>query len=279
MKPTSNLFTGLAILFASFPVAAQTQPATSDGELRLGVDSYKSAQYEHAKQHFEKAIELDGSNLKARLYLATTYMSQYIPGVDTPDNIDMAKRAIAQYEQVLGADAELTPRVNSAKGIAYLYLNMKKFDDSRKYYRMALDLDPDDPEPYYSIGVIDWTECYQPRMEARAMLGLRPEDNLDPKDPEQNKVCGELKVKNTPAIEEGIDSLSKAIQLRLDYDDAMAYLNLMYREKADVECDNLTARAEDIRTADHWVDETLRVKKLKAEKSKRFPAPTEPSPQ
>jgi tetratricopeptide (TPR) repeat protein len=279
MKPTSNLFAGLAILFASFPVAAQTQPATSDGELRLGVDSYKSAQYEQAKQHFEKAIELDGSNLKARLYLATTYMSQYIPGVDTPDNIHFADAAIEQYQHVLGADAELTPRVNSAKGIAYLYLNMKKFGDSKKYYRMASDLDPDDPEPYYSIGVIDWTECYQPRMEARAILGLRPEQNLDPSDPEQKKVCADLKTKNTPAIEEGMNSFNKAIQLRPDYDDAMAYLNLMYREKADVECDDLKARAEDIRTADHWVDETLRVKKLKAEKSKGLPAPTAPNPQ
>ena len=144
---------------------------------------------------------------------------------------------------------------------------------------MATDLDPDDPEPHYSIGVIDWTKCYQPRMDARALLGLRPEDHLDPNDPEQNKVCGEFKVKNTPAIEEGIDSLSKAIQLRPDYDDAMAYLNLMYREKADVECDDLAARAEDLRTADHWVDMTLRVKKLKAEKNKREAVPTAPSPQ
>jgi len=26
-------------------------------------------------------------------------------------------------------------------------LQMKKFDDSKKYYRMASDLDPNDPEP------------------------------------------------------------------------------------------------------------------------------------
>jgi hypothetical protein len=52
-----------------------------------------------------------------------------------------------------------------------------------------------------------------------------------------------------------------------DYDDAMAYLNLMYREKADVECDDLVARAEDLKTADSLVDKTLAVKKAKAEKS------------
>ena len=51
----------------------------------------------------------------------------------------------------------------------------------------------------------------------------------------------------------------------------MAYMNLMYREKADVECDDLSARAEDLKTADHWVDETLRVKKEKADKAAQNP--------
>jgi hypothetical protein len=41
----------------------------------------------------------------------------------------------------------------------------------------------------------------------------------------------------------------------------------MYREKGDVECDDLSVRAEDLKAADHWVDETLRVKKAKAEKA------------
>ena len=72
--------------------------------------------------------------------------------------------------------------------------------------------------------------------------------------------------KRTEVIQEGIENLNKAIQLRPDYDDAMAYLNLMYREKADVECDDLNARQEDLKTADHWVDQTLSTKKAKAEK-------------
>ena len=71
-------------------------------------------------------------------------------------------------------------------------------------------MDPNDAEPYYSVGVIDWTACYQPRMEERAKLGLKPEENLNPKNKDQKKVCDELKVKNTPAIQEGIDSLNKA---------------------------------------------------------------------
>ncbi len=235
-------------------------------QLNKGVSAYKNAHYEEAINHFQQAVELDPALLNARMYLATAYAQQYIPAVDSPDNIRMAQQAIEQYQKVLDSNPAREQKVNSAKGIAYLYLNMKKFDEAKKYYRMASDVDPNDPEPYYSVGVIDWTASYQPRMEERAKLGMRPEENLNPKNKDQKKVCEELKQKNMPAISEGIDSLNKAIQLRPDYDDAMAYMNLMYREKADVECDDLAARAEDLKTADSWVDKTLATKKAKAEK-------------
>ncbi len=235
-------------------------------QLNKGVSAYKNAHYEEAINHFQQAVELDPSLLNARMYLATAYAQQYIPAVDSPDNVRMAQQAIEQYQKVLDSTPAREQKVNSAKGIAYLYLNMKKFDEAKKYYRMASDVDPNDPEPYYSVGVIDWTASYQPRMEERAKLGMKPEENLNPKNKDQKKICEELKQKNMPAISEGIDSLNKAIQLRPDYDDAMAYMNLMYREKADVECDDLAARAEDLKTADSWVDKTLATKKAKAEK-------------
>jgi tetratricopeptide (TPR) repeat protein len=236
-------------------------------QLNKGVEAYKNTHYEQAIDHFQQALNLDPGLLNARMYLATAFVSQYIPGVESPENIANAKQAIDQYQKVLDTNGiARDQRVNSAKGIAYLYLNMKKFDDAKKFYRMASEADPNDPEPYYSVGVIDWTACYAPRMEERAKLGLKPEENLNPKDKEQKKVCAQLKEKNAPAIKEGIDSLNKAIELRPDYDDAMAYMNLMYRERADVECDDLAARAEDLKTADSWVDKTLAAKKTKAEK-------------
>jgi tetratricopeptide (TPR) repeat protein len=236
-------------------------------QLNKGVEAYKNSHYEQAIDHFQQAVQLDPSLINARMYLATAFVSQYIPGVDSPDNVRNAQQAIDEYQKVIDANPSRDQKVNSAKGIAYLYLNMKRWDDAKKYYRLASDTDPNDPEPYYSVGVIDWTACYQPRMEERAKLGLKPEEHLNPKNKDQKQVCDQLKEKNAPSIQEGIESLNKAIQLRPDYDDAMAYMNLMFREKADVECDDLATRADDLKTADHWVDETLRVKKAKAEKA------------
>jgi tetratricopeptide (TPR) repeat protein len=238
-------------------------------QLNKGVESFKNNHFEQAIDHFQKAVELDPKLINARMYLATAFVSQYIPQVDSPDNLRIAQQAIDEYQKVIDANPARDQKVNAAKGIAYLYLNEKKWDDAKKYYRMASDLDPNDPEPYYSVGVIDWTACYTPRVDARNTLGMKPEENLNPKNKDQMKVCTELKAKNAASIQEGIDSLNKAIQIRPDYDDAMAYLNLMYRERADVECDDLASRAEDLKTADHWVDETLRVKKVKAEKAEQ----------
>lgn len=266
MNRTLRLLTLAAVGLALFSSVGCDKLKARD-QLNKGVKAYKDNHYEEAINHFQSAVQLDPSLINARMYLATAYVSQYIPGVDSPDNLRTAQQAIEEYQKVIDMNPSRDQKVNSAKGIAYLFLNEKKWDDAKKYYRVASDLDPNDPEPYYSVGVIDWTAAYQPRMEERAKLGMKPEEHLSAKNKDQKKVCEELKTKNGPAIQEGIDSLNKAIQLRPDYDDAMAYMNLMYRERADVECDDEAARAEDLKAADHWVDETMRVKKAKAEKA------------
>jgi tetratricopeptide (TPR) repeat protein len=227
-------------------------------KLNKGVAAYKNAKYEQAIEDFKDAVALDGGLKNAKLYLATAYAQQYIPGVDSPDNLQNANNAIDQYKSVLQQDPT---NINSIKGIAYLYLQMKKFEDAKSYYRKALEIDPNDPESYYSIGVIDWTQAYQPRMEERAKIGLRPDEPLKDK-----KLCAKLMTESQSVIQDGLDSLNKAIQLRQDYDDAMAYMNLLYREKADRECDNPEQRAADLKTADDWVNKTMAAKKAKAEK-------------
>ena len=260
-------FAALAALMLALLSSIGCDKLRARDQLNKGVEAYKNNHYEQAIDHFQQAVKLDPSLINARMYLATAFVSQYIPGVDSPDNLDTAKQAIEQYSTVIDANPARDQKVNAAKGIAYLYLNMKKWDDAKKYYRMASDLDPNDPEPYYSVGVIDWTACYQPRMEGRAKLGMKPDEHLSAKNKDQKQLCEDLKTKNMPAIQEGIDSLNKAIQLRPDYDDAMAYMNLMYRERADVECDDEAARAEDLKSADNWVDKTLATKKAKADKA------------
>ena len=66
---------------------------------------------------------MDPSLINARMYLATAFVSQYIPGVESPDNLRIAQQAIDEYQKVLdNPSAARDQKVNSAKGVAYLYL-------------------------------------------------------------------------------------------------------------------------------------------------------------
>lgn len=228
-------------------------------QLNKGVQAFKNQKYEDAINKFQKSVELDPSLLNARLYLATAYMQLYIPGADTVENNRNAEQAISEFQKVLAMDPK---NITSIKGIASLYMNMKNFDKSKEYYKKVVEVDPNDPEAYYSVAVIDWTQSYKTRMEERGKIGIPPTGALNDK-----KVCAKLRGSNMGMVDEGKQMLEKAIQIRPDYDDAMAYLNLMYREQADLECENPAARAEATKTADAWVDKAMATKKAKAEKA------------
>jgi hypothetical protein len=257
MNRIVRVLAGLTLALVVLAAAGCTKLQARD-HLNKGVQSYKNAHYEEAIEHFKTAVSLDDSLLNARIYLATAYAQQYVPGAETEENKRFATQAIEEYKKVLTKDPN---NVNSVKGIAYLFLQQKKFDDAKQYYNKAVQIDPNDPESYYSVAFIDWTQAYKFRQEERNKLGMKATDPLKDK-----KVCELVKTHNAPTVEEGISLLSKALQLRQDYDDAMAYMNLMYRERADYECDRPDARTADLKTADGWVDKTIATKREKANK-------------
>jgi len=226
-------------------------------QLNKGVAAYKAAKYPVAIEFFKSAVQLDPTLLNAKLYLATAYANQYVPGSDAEDNVKIAEQAIAEFQEVLKDDPN---NVGSITGIANLYFQMKRMNDAKEYYKKQIALDPTNAEAYYSVGVIDWTQTYQPRIELKTRLKLKPDEPI--KDAKERSALAE---KSTPLIEEGMNSLDKAQKLRPDYDDAMAYMNLLYREKADLE-DSTDKRDEDLKKADDLITETLKIKKQKAEK-------------
>jgi tetratricopeptide (TPR) repeat protein len=261
MKTSTRVLAAAALALSLFGLAGCNKLRARD-QLNKGVQAYKNAKYEEAINRFQSAVNYDPSLINARLYLATAFAQQYIPGADTPENNRNAEQAIEQFKQVIDQHPGREAEVNSLKGIASLYLNQKKFDQAKEFYEKVTQLDPNDPEAYYSVAVIDWTQAYQPRMEERAKLGLKPDEPLKDK-----KVCESLKEKNSAVVQDGMTNLDKALKLRPDYDDAMAYYNLMWREKADIECGDAAARQADLKQADDWVDKTMATKKAKAEKA------------
>ena len=110
-------------------------------QLNKGVSAFKSAQYPEAVEHFKTAVELDPGFKVARLYLATAYMQQCIPGAESPENKKMAPAAYNHFQKVLEQDPKNKVAIAS---IASLYLNQKKWDEAQQWYEKlaAVDAEP-----------------------------------------------------------------------------------------------------------------------------------------
>ncbi len=225
-------------------------------QLNKGVQAYKAAKYEEAIGHFQNAVNLDPTYPMTRLYLATAYAQQVVPDLTTKDNLANAQKAIDGYKQVL---AEHPNDINSLKGIASLYLSIQKFDDAKEWQNKVLQADPQDAEAAYTIGVIDWRLAYKNAVSALKAAGLQDNGDGNPKAPKG--VCSAIQKDNTTLVTEGLKYLNQAVQIRPSYDDAMSYLNLMYRRKADLDCGNDADRKADVAQADHWREQAMGTRK------------------
>lgn len=225
-------------------------------QLVKGVQSFKAGKYEQATDHFEQSIALDPNYDVAKLYLATAYSYQVVPNLDTPDNLKIAHKALSGFDQVLAHDPN---DLGALRQEASIYRNIKQFDKAKEIEVKVLQLAPNDAEAAYTIGVIDWTEAYKNATTALAGAGLQDDGNGNVK--MSKDVCAKIKAENTPLVDEAQKYLQQAIDLRQNYDDAMSYMNLNYRRRADLECGNDAARKADLAQADAWVQKAIGARK------------------
>ena len=235
-------------------------------QLNKGVDAYKSARYEEAIGHFQKATQLDPSLPMAKSYLATALAQNVVAGLDTPDNLKTAQQAIDIFQEVLAKDPT---DVNSLKQVAGIYFSIKKLEDAKAWQKKVLAVDPKDPEAAYTVGVIDWTLAHENTLKALIPAGINDDGEGNAKAPK--KVMEPLKAENGALVEEGLQYLNQAVANRPNYDDAMAYLNLIYRRKADVDWGNDAARKDDIAKAEDWRTKAMGTRKTNEEKKNAGP--------
>jgi tetratricopeptide (TPR) repeat protein len=174
----------------------------------------------------------------------------------------MAKAAYDQFSEVLKLDPKNTLAIQS---IASLYLYQKKWTEAREWYQRLTSVDPNNTVGYYSLGFIAWSEWYPEYGKARALLGMKLEDPGPIKD---KKVKEDLKTRFGPVIDDGLKALDKALEVDKEYADAMAYENLLIRERADL-ADSKEEYEKQIKIADDWVDKNLATVKIKAEKKNK----------
>jgi len=237
--------------------------------LNKGVAAYKNAQYDAAIEDFKQAKDLDPGLMNARLYLATAYASQYIPGAPSDQNVRLGTQAVNEFKEVLSIDDK---NISAIDGIGSILFQMastpydpKKFDESKSYHQKHIEFRPNDPEPYYWIAAIDWIVAQRISLELRAEYNKNNiRKQVRDTDPMPSAVRAEYVAKCSAMVEEGIAALQKALQIKPDYDDAMAYLNLLYRRKADM-VESADERASLLKQADDLVDKVKEIKQRRAE--------------
>lgn len=265
-------------VFGLLVVAATLFGATGCNKLRArdllnkGVAAFKNGQYDTSIEDFKQAKDLDPTLLNARLYLATAYATEYIPGAPSDDNVRVGQQAVNEFQDVLSVDDK---NLSALDGIGSILYNMAgtpfdpdKYQESKKYHQKHIDLASNDPEPYYWVGVIDWTLAYRGNAEARQAYNLQnAKKQVKEADPLPDKVREQFTQQYSGLVDEGLNMLQKATDLRPDYADAVAYQSLLLRQKADMS-DSAT-RASLEKQADDLLDKVKEIKQKIAEKESK----------
>jgi len=225
---------------------ASCQKLQARDNLNKGIKAFREGRFEKAVEFFDNATKLDPELTNAELYLATAYAQQFIPDVDSPDNVKFAENAIKTFESVANKDPKNTSAV---AGLAGMYQSLHKYDKAREYYKKQTEIEPDNPVPFYAIGSTDWILVY---------------DKQNPL-PEEEK----------PAlIAEGLEYIDKAIEKNPNYEEALTYKNLLLRQKALLTKDPKEAQAL-VDEATEYFNKALAARKINEEKKASAAASTE----
>ena len=258
-----RVFLTLTLIAAS---ASAQEPALDwQGWFIKGEEAFKAAHYQEAAEDFQKSIALNPSALAPHLYLGKAWIAMYIPGATSTENIELSRSGEQEIQRVLQMDpyniealeslASLT--LHEAQGATGPSERSAKLDEAASLYERLATADPTNKDAYYSLAVIDWTKWYPAYMAIRNELGMAP---ADPGPIPNAAVRKNLSQQYGKTLEQGIAQLTKAIEIDPSYSDAMAYLNLLIRERADLR-DTVEAYKTDVQTADDWVQRALDAKK------------------
>lgn len=216
--------------------------------------AYEKEDYANALKGYVKAREIDPSFADLDRMIGYSQIGLYVPEDKSPQNEAHADAAIAELSQYL----KKRPDDRIARdALINMYLNANRISQAIDYFRAYLQAHPADLEAVKSIATL-----YAKQGNFNESLNWYQKITLlDSKNPESfyifGVVCYEKVSKNPPAdlkekvdiIEKGKGALQHAIDMKPDYFEAMAYLNLLWRQQALTETDPLKAQ-EDIKRAD-----------------------------
>lgn len=230
-----NLCLAAALLLASTSVACSKLNARM--QLKDANRLYSDEKYTEAIPAYEQARQLDPSFAEIDRMIGYSLIGLYRPDAENPENEKLADRAALELQKYLQRrpddtvarealinlylnaerttdairffqeDLQRDPQnLDAARSIARLYAQQGDFNEALQWYEKVAQLDNDNPEAFYTYGVVVYEK-----------VAKNPPENID---------------ERFQMISNGRKALQRAIDLNRDYFEANVYMNLLYREEA-----------------------------------------------
>jgi len=216
-----------------------------------------------AARELEELLAKKPAHVVARLHLGILWRLLYTPGDTSEENLRAGNQAVATFGRVLEHEPKNLLALDAIGALLFLMgaspYDPKKLEESKTYHLKHIQLKPDDPEPYCWVGEINWTLAFRGNRQIREDYNAKARKPLEDKEPLPPNVRQDFVAKYGPVVDQGIHMLKKAIKRRPDNHDAMAYLSLLYRLKAD-QVDSPDDRKQYIRMADGLVHKAKQAK-------------------
>jgi tetratricopeptide (TPR) repeat protein len=224
MKKKLCLFTALILSLSSFGCVEKIKARI---EIKDGNDAYEKEDYRNALVHYSRARQIDNTFVDLDRMIGYSEIGLYVPEDKSPANEKHADTAIAELTNYL----KKRPDDRIARdALINMYLNANRISQAIDYFRNYLQQHPADLDAVKSIATL-----YAKQGDFNESLNI---------------------------IARGKQALERSIEMKPDYAESMAYLNLLWRQQALLETDPLKAQA-DVAQADQIRNRAMEIVRQK----------------
>lgn len=173
--------------------------------------------------------------------------------VQTLFDADRFDTLIAMYEGDLKKNPNDMAAINS---LINVHSRADHWAEALKWSMKRADLQPQDAEAQYTVGVMIYNRLFQKGGADKATYDPRPDPNADPKAPPKTPppfTLGDLiGAERVRVADLAIQYMTRALEIRPTYREAMGFMSLLYRQKAYGLFDKPTEWEACINLAEEW---------------------------
>jgi tetratricopeptide (TPR) repeat protein len=236
--------------------------------LKQGNVLYENESYKDALAQFQEGLEIDPAAKFAWRSVGLSAMALHRPGVEGEENQQYADTAIDAFNKYLETDPKDKEKVEEY--LTTVLINSNRYDEALARLEKDAAADPENSELERAIIT---TLLKANRIEDAFQRATRPGTKHDPQllytigvacwgksygDP---TLPADTRVK---VVDMGLEATKESLELDPDFFDAMAYYNLLYREKA-----KLATTFEEAdqynKEADLWLKKALELREKQKE--------------